>query len=243
MTETNGSRVLVIIPAFNEEQSIGTVIRQVREYGFEDIVVIDDGSLDNTTSVARSCGVTVLTLPFNTGIGGAVSLGLSWACGQGYEVVLRVDADGQHDASCARAVLEPVLCGGVQLCIGSRFMGSLDQGYRSSFVRRIGIGFFSRLITLLTGRRVTDPTSGFNAFGPQAVALFAGYYPADYPEPEAIVIAARAGLTVQEVPVKMRPRSAGNSSIRYLRTLYYMINVTLAIMLNYLRPAKNVQGD
>ena len=155
---------------------------------------------------------------------------------------MRVDADGQHDIASMRLVLDPVLTGEADLCIGSRFKDG-SETYRASVLRRIGINFFAGLISILIRGPVTDPTSGFNAFSTKAIRLFAGQYPSDYPEPEAIVIAKRAGLSVVEVPVKMNTRIAGRSSIRYLKTLYYMIKVTLAIVLNYLRPKKSVNGE
>lgn len=238
------ANVLVIIPALNEQDSLPGTIGRLRAQGFQNILVVDDGSQDQTAEQALRHHVNLLRMPFNTGIGGAVSLGLSYASRRKFQAVLRVDADGQHDESYAHSVLRPVLEGKVQLCVGSRFLAPLEQEtYRSSVCRRIGIRFFSCLITALTGQRITDPTSGFNAFGPRAIALFSQSYPEDYPEPETIVTAIRSGLGFCEVPVAMRPRQSGNSSIRYLRTLYYMVNVTLAIMLNYLRPVKHVPSE
>jgi hypothetical protein len=235
------SDVLIIIPAFNEEKSIGSTLNSITALGHNwDVLVVNDGSHDNTARFAEKCGAVVLNSPFNIGIGGAVSLGLLYAFRHGYQAVVRVDADGQHDCQYIKEILEPVLTGKADLSIGSRFIG-MFQGYRSSFIRRIGINFFSVLISFLIREKITDPTSGFNAFSVRAVQLFSEYYPVDYPEPEAIVIAKRAGLRIREVPVQMRSRMAGVSSIRYLRTLYYMINVTLAIMLNYLRPKKTVK--
>jgi len=235
------ANILVVIPAFNEEASLPGTIQRIRAQGFDDILVVDDGSQDRTAEEALKQNARLLRMPFNTGIGGAVSLGLAYASRRKFQAVLRVDADGQHDESCAHAVLKPVLDGEAQLCVGSRFLEALDEdSYRSSVWRRMGIRFFSCLITALTGRRITDPTSGFNAFGPRAMALFARDYPEDYPEPEAIVMAIRSGLGFCEVPVTMRRRLAGSSSIRYLKTLYYMLSVTLALMLNYLRPVKRV---
>jgi len=239
MAENTGN-VLIIIPAWNEESSIGYTLNGIVQLSRPwDVLVVDDGSSDGTVQCAQNAGAKILSLPFNIGIGGAVSAGLMYAQRKNYDVVVRVDADGQHDGQWIQALLDPVLAGNVDLCIGSRFTGKF-QGYQSSFLRRIGINFFATLISALIREKITDPTSGFNAFGRSAIKLFLQHYPSDYPEPEAIVIAKRAGLRVTEVPVKMNNRVAGVSSIRYLRTLYYMIKVTLAIMLNYLRPRKEL---
>jgi len=235
----NDKRILIVIPAFNEQESIERTLQGVTTLDVPwDVLVVDDGSLDQTALKAKGMGAAVLSLPFNIGIGGAVSLGLMYAQRKGYDAVVRLDADGQHDPRYISDVLKPVLDKGIDLCIGSRFTG-IAQGFQSSFFRRTGILFFARLISALTGETITDPTSGFNAFGQRAIQLFTQAYPSDYPEPEAIVIAKRSGLTVQEVPVQMNTRTAGLSSIRYLRTLYYMMKVTLAVIMNYLKPSKS----
>ena len=234
----DGRKILVVIPALNEQDSIERTLQGVMDKGaLWDILVVDDGSTDETAHKAKGMGVDVVSLPFNVGIGGAVSLGLLYAQRKGYDAVVRVDADGQHDVEYIDEILRPVLEDGVDLCIGSRFTG-IAHGFRSPFLRRAGILFFARLISALTGEAITDPTSGFNAFGKKAIRLFAQDYPSDYPEPEAIVIAKRSGLIVREVPVRMNTRTAGLSSIRYFRTLYYMIKVTLAIVMNYMKPIK-----
>lgn len=235
--------ILVLIPAFNEQESIPHVLDAVAKQNSSwDILVVNDGSSDQTEAVVRDVrvGAQVMTFPFNVGIGSAMSLGFFYARNKGYDAVIRVDADGQHDVGFMQNVLAPVLNDETDISIGSRFIGPFQKGYQSSFVRRIGINFFARLITLLIRQKITDPTSGFNAFSKRAIGLFAQYYPLDYPEPEAIVLAKRAGLRVKEVPVQMNERLAGSSSIRYIKTLYYMINVTMAIMLNYLRPKKTL---
>lgn len=242
MTEKN-RRVLVVIPAWNESQNIQQTINGIAALNRPwDLLVVDDGSLDDTAVKAGQVRAEVVRLPFNIGIGGAVSLGLIYARRKFYDAVIRVDADGQHDPAFMDTILHPVLAGEADLCVGSRFIDT-SSGYQSSFIRRVGINFFSALISALTKDRVTDPTSGFCAFSSRAVQLFSQNYPSDYPEPEAIVIAKRAGLKFLEVAVTMRGRTAGLSSIRYLKTLYYMIKVTLAIMLNYLRPRKIIASN
>ncbi len=232
-------KTLVIIPALNEEDSIVSTIEEVRQRGFQDIVVIDDGSCDGTMLKASSVGVKVVGLPFNLGIGAAVQTGLCYARKYGYDAVVRIDSDGQHDPDFIRDLLSEV-DRGADLAIGSRFLHP-DSQYRSSLIRRIGIHFFSWLISALVGTQISDPTSGYQAFGKRAIKLFSCSYPTDFPEPEATVIAQRAGFLIREIPVKMRLRASGVSSIRYLRTLYYMVKVTLAILLDMLKARVRVE--
>lgn len=249
------SKILVIIPAFNEEANIRRTVEEVLQLrkdvgiktlpeqaserfpvfdgtgNWSDIVVIDDGSRDATASEARRTRSRVISLDFNLGIGGAVQTGLQFGQRLGYDIAVQIDGDGQHDPQFLPDILQPIYLGQADLVIGSRFLPPF-LGYRSSFVRRIGINFFARLISLLTGFSITDPTSGFRAFNQKAIRVFSKNYPQDYPEPESIVIARQLGLRVVEVPVKMRKRVAGFSSIRYLRTFYYMVKVTFAILLD-----------
>ncbi len=235
-----GWRIAAIVPAYNEAARIGSVVEELRAQSIPlDVVVVDDGSEDGTARAARAAGARVLVLPFNLGIGGAVQTGLRFALRRGYAAAVRVDGDGQHEARCVAEVLAPVITGKADLGVGSRFLDE-EAAYRSSVVRRMGIRFFARLISLLTGAGVTDPTSGFTAFSSRAIRLFARSFPVDFPEPEAILMARRHGLRVEEVPVRMRPRPCGVSSIRYLRTLYYMIKVTCALLLHIIKPKKEV---
>ena len=159
-----------------------------------------------------------------------------------YDFVVQIDGDGQHDPKYLLNILEPVMQGKLDMCIGSRFLPPF-LGYQSSFVRRIGINFFAGLISFLTGLKTTDPTSGFRAFNRKVIEVFAEYYPQDYPEPEAIVVAKRYGARIEEVPVQMRKRASGSSSIRYIRTLYYMVKVTLAILVNQIKQKKELSRD
>ncbi len=223
-------RTLVVIPAYEESANIVQTVRDVMSAGYERVLVVDDGSTDATAERAREAGAVTLRLPFNLGIGGAVQTGLLYAERHGYDLVVRIDADGQHRASDAAALCVPIVNDYTDMAIGSRFLQ--DEGYKSSLVRRLGIGFFAWLISSLTRSPVTDPTSGFQAFGRRAIRVFSRCYPSDFPEPESIMVAHRYGLTVCEVPVVMRERRCGLSSIRYIRTLYYMIKVSLAIILD-----------
>lgn len=221
-------RVLVIIPAYNESESILATVRDVASHGY-DYVVINDGSRDDTLAICRSNGVNVVDLPQNLGIGGAVQCGHKYAKHYGYDIDIQVDGDGQHDPSYIPKLIEQIVAGS-DLAIGSRFVS--DQGgFKSTFMRRVGIVWLSKSLRLLTGCRVTDPTSGFRACGPKAIDLFCTSYPVDYPEPESIATAVHRGLSISEVPVSMRERQGGSSSIGGLSSIYYMIKVTLAIVI------------
>jgi glycosyltransferase involved in cell wall biosynthesis len=226
-------RVLVIIPAFREERSIGAVVRAVREGLRHDVVVVDDGSPDDTGARALEAGAVVLTLPCNLGIGGAVQTAFLYARERGYDAVVRLDADGQHEAEDVVHVLAPVLSGDADYCVGSRFLGAGD--FRSSLPRRFGIGWFCGLLRLLTGYSVTDPTSGFFAMNARVVDFFARHYPSDYPEADSFVLLHRLGARAVEVPVRMYERAEGKSSITAFRAVYYMVKVTLSLLINTMR--------
>lgn len=231
-------RILAIVPAYNESGNIQRTIEEIKKAVPPlDIVVINDCSGDTTAVEAKSAGGKVISLPLNLGIGGAVQTGFQFARKYQYDFAVQIDGDGQHDTRYLAALLKPVLNNEADVAIGSRFQKPF-LGYQSSFVRRIGIHFFARLISFLTRYQITDPTSGFRAFNRKAIKVFAENYPQDFPEPESIVAANRLGMRVVEVPVEMRKRVAGQSSIRYLRTLYYMIKVTLAILLAMLKKRK-----
>ena len=226
-------KTLIILPAFNEASNIVRTIANVRQViAFADILVINDGSLDETGHLAAQAGALVVNLPFNLGIGAGVQTAFMYAERHGYEIVARNDGDGQHAPDGILRLLERVQAGDMDMVIGSRFLG---DDYGTSLTRRLGIGFLARLLTSLTRQPITDPTSGYAAFNRRAIRLFARVYPHDYPEPEAIFIAHRNGLRLTEVPVTMRPRAGGRSSITPARSAYYMLKVTLAILINVLR--------
>jgi len=230
---------VALVPAYNEEGSIGAVIDEIRSADPEiEIVVVDDGSRDDTAGAAAARGARVLRLPFNLGIGGAVQTGYRYAHENGFELALRVDGDGQHDPAWFSVLAAPVVAGHADIAVGSRFIGR--KGYRSSPSRRLAIRILSWTVTLLCGGRVTDPTSGFQVTNRRAIALFASHYPHDYPEVEATVLAAKAGLRRAEVPVEMRERSAGRSSIGALRSVYYMVKVMLAVFVASCRRSPEV---
>jgi hypothetical protein len=226
---------LAVVPAFNEEASVGRVIDEIRAFdpGF-DIVVVDDGSTDRTAGVAADRGAHVLRLPFNLGIGGAVQTGYRYAFERGYDVAAQVDGDGQHDPAQLPKILAPLLAGSADLVVGSRFAGR-GAAYRSSATRRVGIRIFARIVSAVVRQRVTDTTSGFRAVNRKGIALFAADYPHDYPEVEATVMSVKHKLRLQEVPVEMRERSGGRSSITALRSVYYMAKALLAIFVGLFR--------
>jgi glycosyltransferase involved in cell wall biosynthesis len=228
-------RRVAIVPAFNEEHTVQLVIDELRAFdpGL-DIVVVDDGSGDRTADVAAARGVHVLRLPFNLGIGGAVQTGFKFAFEGDYDIAVRVDGDGQHDPAQLARILEPVLCGDADIAVGSRF-ASEEGGYRSSRSRRVGIRILATVVSRIVGQRVTDTTSGFQALNREGIALFAHDYPHDYPEVEATVMVFRHRLRLQEVPVSMRERGGGTSSITALRSMYYMVKVLLAIFVGLFR--------
>jgi glycosyltransferase involved in cell wall biosynthesis len=228
-------RRVAIVPAFEEEANIGRVVDELRAFDSTlDVVVVDDGSYDGTADVARVHGAVVLRLPFNLGIGGAVQTGFRYAYEHGYDVAVRVDGDGQHDPAQLDAILAPVLAGEADIAVGSRFAAT-GEGYRSSRSRRVGIRMLAWVVSRIVGRRVTDTTSGFQALNRNAIALFARDYPHDYPEVEATIMVFRHRLRSVEVPVSMRERSGGRSSITALRSVYYMVKVLLAIFVGLFR--------
>jgi glycosyltransferase involved in cell wall biosynthesis len=225
---------IAIVPALNEEETVGRVIDEIRAFdpGF-DVVVVDDGSIDRTAGVAADRGAHVLRLPFNLGIGGAVQTGYRFAFEHGYDIAVQVDGDGQHDPAELPKILGPVLNGEADLCVGSRFTG--QGAYRSSFTRRVGIKIFARVVSAVVRQKVTDTTSGFRAVNRKGIALFAADYPHDYPEVEATVMCVKHKLRLKEVPVEMRERSGGASSITAVRSVYYMTKVLLAIFVGLFR--------
>jgi glycosyltransferase involved in cell wall biosynthesis len=223
--------VLIIIPAYNEEGSVGKVIEGIRRHlPRADILIVNDGSKDLTSKKARGYEATVLDLPFNLGIGGAMQVGYKYAYEKGYDVAIQVDADGQHDPKEIPKLLRALEEKKIDMAIGSRFIG--DLGYRSSTMRRIGISIFSQVISMIVGQRITDPTSGFRASNRKAIQLFASNYPQDYPEPEAVVLLHQCRLKMGEVPVEMSQRYSGESSITKIRSVYYVVKVLLAIIVD-----------
>jgi glycosyltransferase involved in cell wall biosynthesis len=233
-------RALAIVPAWNEERDLPAVLQELRvgAPGW-DVCVIDDGSTDSTAAVAREAGAVVLRLPINLGIGGAVQTGYLWARERDYDVAAQIDGDGQHDPTYLANALERIAAG-ADLVVGSRYLGA--DGFQSTAVRRAGSRYLSWFLRLRCGARISDPTSGFRVAGRRAIVLFAADYPSDYPEPEAIALAARRGLKVDEMLVRMRRRQHGASSIGPARTLYYLIKVSLALLFLPAERRRNVEN-
>ncbi len=225
---------LIIVPAYNEEASLRAVLQELRETAPQfDVVVVNDGSDDATSEIARSLGTPVLDLCFNLGIGGAVQTGFKYALTQGYDAAVQVDSDGQFPPDRIASLVSLVLHEGWDMVIGSRYLA--ESGYEGSRLRRFGNFLLSKLAGLFSRQRVTDATSGFRAYSRKALTYLASYYPPDYPEPESIVFLARQGLRIREEPVTMRPRRGGVSSIGGLRPLSYMTKVSLALSMNALK--------
>jgi glycosyltransferase involved in cell wall biosynthesis len=227
-------RRIAVVPAYNEEQNIARVVAELRVFdpGL-DIVVVSDGSADRTAEVAEAAGARVLRLPYNLGIGGAVQTGFRYAWEQGYDLAVRCDGDGQHVPGELPKVVRPVESGEADIAVGSRFVSG--NGYRSSASRRVGIVLLATVVSAIARQRVTDTTSGFQALNRRALELFAADSPHDYPEVEGMVMTIRHKLRLVEVPVELRERRHGRSSITAFRSVYYMAKVLTALFVGLFR--------
>ena len=245
MTLNGHASYLAVVPAYNEAATVGNVVRDLRAHApHVDVLVIDDGSTDQTSRVAEATGAHVMRLPFNLGIGGAVQAGFVYAAENDYDYMVQVDGDGQHLPEELQRLFEameedPQL----DMVCGSRFL--TDQGYPAPISRRTGIHIFAFLLSRIVGQRVSDPTSGFRLYNRRGIALFARDYPHDYPEVEAVLLVHHHRLRMREVPVNMRQRGGGVSSIRSGKSVYYMIKVLLAISVGLVRarPVPEPGGD
>lgn len=222
-------RTLVVVPAYNESESIVAVANALQHEGF-DFVVVNDGSTDDTAALLDKHAVPHINLIENLGIGGAVQTGYRYAHMHGYDIAVQFDGDGQHDASCIADIIAPIEKGEADIVVGSRFVGERSE-FRSSAARRMGIKILSTILKLVSGKTVKDITSGFRAVDSRALVLFSENYPTDYPEPESLALALSRGLRVQEVPVTMHERAHGSSSISGFSSLWYMIKVALSILI------------
>lgn len=224
-------KILVIIPCYNEEDNIVNTVENLRTACPDaDYIIVNDCSTDSSVQIMKEHGYHYLDLPVNLGIGGNMQCGYLYAVRHGYDVAVQMDGDGQHDPAYLMEVVQPVLDGTYDMCIGSRFIKK--EGFQTSFMRRVGIRFLSWLIHLLCGKRVLDVTSGFRACNARMTAYFARHYAIDYPEPEAILAASLAGFSVGEAPVIMKERQGGVSSIHSFKSAYYMIKVSLALIID-----------
>ncbi len=227
--EEKEKKILVIIPAYNEDESIVNVVKSMMEQAPQyDYLVVNDGSTDDTLKLCRKEKFRYLDLPINMGIGGAVQAGYIYACKNGYDIAVQMDGDGQHDVAYLEKLLEPIIADEADVVIGSRFLEK--EGFQTSASRRAGINILSALIWITTGKRIKDVTSGYRAVNRMFIEIYSKDYPMDYPEPEAIVAAIMHLGRVREVPVQMRAREGGVSSITLKKSIYYMIKVTLAIL-------------
>lgn len=226
-------KVLVIIPAYNEENSIEQVVENLKKIIIKNIcidyVIINDCSKDRTKEICIRNNYNFIDLPVNLGIGGGVQTGYKYAVENNYDIAIQMDGDGQHEASCIEELIKPILNESKDMVIGSRFIKK--NGFQSSFMRRVGIVFLKNLIYLLCHKKVYDTTSGFRAVSKSLIKFFSENYAQDYPEPEAIIAAVLNGFEIDEIPVIMHERQGGESSINALESIYYMIKVSLAIVI------------
>nr|ACY24794.1 glycosyl transferase family 2 [uncultured organism] len=225
-------RILIIIPAYNEEKNIAKVIQSLKEANSDyECLVVNDGSKDNTQHEAEASGLaTVIQLPSNLGIGGAVQTGFKYAFYNDIDYAIQFDGDGQHLASEIPKILLPLQANEYDVCIGSRFVEK-TQGFQSTFMRRIGIRIFELMSRVLIRKKITDSTSGFRAYNKQAIAFLAANYPTDYPEPETVILLGKNDFRIREVSVEMIERQGGESSISGLKSAHYMIKVILAMLM------------
>lgn len=235
-------KVLVIIPAYNEEKSIERVVSNLREaYPQADYLIVNDCSTDSTADICEKSGFSYISLPANLGIGGGVQSGYLFAEERGYDIAIQMDGDGQHDPRYLKDLIAPIERGEADMVIGSRFI--TNEGFQTSGMRRLGINILKGTIRLFAHVRATDATSGFRACSRELICFFARNYAQDYPEPEAIVAATLNGYRIKEVPVIMVERKEGVSSINWLRSIYYMIKVNLSIVICRITYKRKNKGD
>ena len=229
-------KILFIIPAFNEENAIVQTVHKIRSFNSDwDVLVINDGSTDATESLCKQNNIPIITLIENLGIGGAVQTGYKYALDQHYEIAIQFDGDGQHNVEFVQALIEPLLSDSFDFVIGSRFISGDRKGFISSRLRRIGIRIIGITIKVLTGKTITDPTSGFRAANLKVIRYFANAYPIEFPEPESVTLLFKQGYRVKEIPVIMYERQGGKSSIHTWKSAYYMINVLFSLIVVSLR--------
>jgi glycosyltransferase involved in cell wall biosynthesis len=234
-------RILVITPAYNEEKTMSRTLQEIRAKAsiIEDIVVIDDGSIDRTAELARKSNARVVSHPVNLGIGGAVQTGFNYALLNEFDIVVQIDADMQHDPSFVSSLIKPILEGKADITIASRYFNERPEGMPR--VRNVGIRYFSWLTSKAIGARITDCSSGYRALNRKAFGFFSEEYPIDFPDAEALIIAHKAGLRIQEIYAPFRKRKRGRSSLRSLRLLYYPLKETFAILVLLTRKVKKIE--
>lgn len=226
-------KVLIIIPAYNEQENILSTVNKIKEYSEElDYIVINDGSTDNTEKILIENNIKHIKLINNLGIGGAVQTGYKYAYENGFDIAIQFDGDGQHDINYVPNICEPILNGQADMVIGTRYLDKSSSKFQSTFMRRLGSSIISIFIKVFAGKKITDPTSGFRAINKNVIEEFAKEYPKEYPEPESTVSLLVNGYKVEEIPVSMNERTGGTSSIRLWKTVDYMVKVVLAIIID-----------
>lgn len=228
-------KILLIIPAYNEAENIEKVYRSIIEHNKKqktnyDVIVINDGSKDKTEEILTTNHIPHIKLIQNLGIGGAVQTGYKYAYYNDYDIAVQLDGDGQHDVNYIKTIITPIIEEKSDMVIGSRFIKKEQENFKSSFLRRVGIKMISKVIKWKTGKEILDTTSGFRAVNKEIIALFANQYPTEYPEPISTVEILKRKMKVTELPVKMKARENGKSSISSFKSAYYMINVILSIL-------------
>ena len=234
------TKILLIIPAYNEEECILNTYNTIVEYNKKnktnyDVIVINDGSKDNTEQILANNNIPHIKLIQNLGIGGAVQTGYKYALENGYDIAIQYDGDGQHDVSCVKDLVKPIIEDNYDMVIGSRFVVKDDKNFKSTFARRVGINIISFFIKIFARFKIYDPTSGFRASNKKLIEFFANTYPTEYPEPVSEVAILEKGYKVKEVPAKMHERQGGKSSIHAWKNAYYMINVTIAMFIESIK--------
>lgn len=230
-------KILIIIPAYNEQENILNVYRTIQEYNIKsnqkfDYIVINDGSKDNTLNILKENNINHINLIHNLGIGGAVQTGYKYAYEHNYDIAVQFDGDGQHDINYVEKICKPIIDGQADMIIGSRYLDKKESNFQSTFMRRFGAQIISSIIKLLCGKKITDPTSGFRAVNKNIIKIFAEEYPVDYPEPESIVNVLNRKYKIDEIPVSMNERQGGKSSISILKSIDYMVKVSLIIIID-----------
>lgn len=245
-------KVLLVIPAYNEEKNILNVYKSIKKYNDKakekdsiriDYVIINDGSSDSTLQICKENNLNVINLITNLGIGGAVQTGYRYAFQNDYDIAIQFDGDGQHDINYVNSICTPIIKDQIDLCIGSRYIDNNSSKFKSTFMRRFGKNIISFFIKAFCGKRITDPTSGFRAANRNIIKFFSENYPTDYPEPESIVNVIKEGFNVNEVPVSMNERTGGKSSINFFKSVHYMIKVSISIIIDSMKLKKKRKSE
>ena len=228
-------KVLLIIPAYNEEKNILNTVNQIKNCDEDlDYIVINDGSTDGTLDVLKNNNLKHINLITNLGIGGAVQTGYKYAFYNDYDIAIQFDGDGQHDVNYVKDICKPIIDNECDICIGSRYLDKSTSNFKSTFMRRFGKDIISIILKICIRKRITDPTSGFRAANKNIIKLFANEYPTDYPEPESLVSVIKENYKISEVPVNMKERKEGKSSINAWKSINYMVKVSMAIIIDSL---------